>query len=95
MGIGPAQLDLADADKTQATIPLSPSTTPPRDIPGRALAHSTPANRKAKAKQSADDEPVSVGYRGHSEDEEVDQPVPRNSRNVRSRTSLQARGSNG
>jgi len=90
LNAGPSQLDFEDADGTQATIPLSPSATPPRDIPELAFAHSTPANRRAKAKQPVNDEPVSVGYHGYSEDEEVDQPEPRSSR-----MSLQARGSNG
>lgn len=44
--------------------------------------------------QPGGDEPVSVGYRGHSEDE-LDQPVPEGSRNMRSRVSLQTRASNG
>ena len=88
-------MDFADTDRTQATIPISPSATPPRDVPGLALAHSTPASRRAKIRQPADDEPAFVGYRGHSEDEEVDQPEPRSPRGVRSRMSLQAHGSNG
>ena len=88
-------MDFANADRTQATIPISPSATPPRDVPDRALAHSAPANRRANARQPADDEPMSAGYRGHSEDEEEAQPEPESSRNVRSRVSLQARASNG
>lgn len=90
MNTGPSRLDLTDA-----SIPLSPSATPPRDVPGRALAHSTPAKRRVNVEQLADDEPVSVGYRGHSEDEEFGQSAPESSRNVRSRVSLQAHASNG
>jgi len=79
-------------------IPLSPSATPPRDVPGRAFAHSTPTSRRGNVNQYADDEPETSGYRGHSEDEgdeEVDQAEPGGSRGVRSRMSLQARGSTG
>ena len=87
-------MSFADADRTQATAPLSPFATPPRDVYGRAPTHSTPANRRANVVQPADDEPASVGYRGHPEGEEVDQTEPGGSRDVRSRVSLQARGSN-
>ena len=92
---GPSRLDFADADKTQATIPPSPSATPPREVSGRALAHSTPANRRANVQHQADDESTSVGYRGHSEDEEVNESPAERPRNVRSRMSLQARAFNG
>ena len=87
--VGPPLLDFANANGTQTTIPLSPSATPPRDTHARALAHSTPANRRMNTTQPTGDELASVGYRGHSEDE-VDQAEPE-----RSRVSLQARGSNG
>jgi len=92
LAVGPPQLDFIDA---QATVPLSPSTTPPRDVSRRAVAQSTPANRRVNARQPVDHEPVSAGYRGHSEEEESDHPEPEISRNVRSRVSLQARGPSG
>ena len=88
-------MDFSSADRTQATAPLSPSSTPPppRDVPGRAIAHSTPANRKARAYRPADDESTSGGYRGHSEDE-VEPPEPESLSRVKPRVSLQARGAN-
>lgn len=88
-------MDFPGADRTHATKPLSPSSTPPRDVPGRAMAHATPTDRGARIYQPADDGLTSVGYRGHSEDEEVEQPRPKGSRGVRSRMSLQARSSDG
>ena len=94
MNAGPSQLDSVNADRTQATIPLTPSVSPSPYIPGRALGHSTPANRRVNNGQPTDDEPVPAGHRGHSDDE-AGQPEPESSRNVRSRVSLQAHASNG
>lgn len=91
---GPSQLDFVNTDNTQTTIPLSPSATPPRDVSGRAIAHSTPANRRTNAKRQPDDELESVGYRGHSEDEDLNEPTAESSGNFRSRMSLQARAFN-
>lgn len=80
MNMAPLESDFANADGTQATIPLSPSATPPREVPGYAPAHSAPASRRTNATQPVSDEPVLVGYREHSQGEDVDQPEPGSSR---------------
>jgi hypothetical protein len=75
-------------------MPLSPGSTPPRDDPERALAHSTPAKRRAEADELTDDGQMSAGDREYSEEEEIEQPQPESLRSVRTRVSLQARGTN-
>ena len=88
-------MDFAGEDGIQAPAPLSPSSTPPRDIPGRAIAPHTPVNQWVRAKQPADHEPTSVGYGGHSEDQEVGpSEYDESSRSLGSRASLQSRSTN-
>ncbi|KAF9783981.1 hypothetical protein BJ322DRAFT_1067937 [Thelephora terrestris] len=91
---GSSRLDITSANRTQAKMPLSPGSTPPRDDPERALAHSTPAKRRAEAGELTDDGQMSVGDREYSEEEEIEQPQPESLRSVRTRVSLQARGTN-